>query len=158
MFQKHQPSSRQLKRQKAKEQRKSKHDFKELPPPLGTREDSIEYSHKYVQIIQLLISMVERHFNITDINEVVKNPVFAGNAALLLGHQKEPAAMEFLNMVKTVKTEEELELFFLLKQPSLGELKGGSRCLPLNPISIPTTTESTTSTSTPEERLSLAEL
>ena len=111
-----------------------------------------------MQIIQSLIFLVERYFSITDIDEVVKNPVFAGNAALLLGHQKEPVALEFLNMVKTVKTKEELELFFLFKQSSLDVLKGGSRCLPLNPISIPTTTESTTSTSTPEERLSLAEL
>ena len=112
--------------------------------------------HKDTVLTALIAA--QKPMTASQIDGVVKNPVFAGNAALLLGHQKEPVALEFLNMVKTVKTKEELELFFLFKQSSLDVLKGGSRCLPLNPISIPTTTESTTSTSTPEERLSLVEL
>ena len=48
------------------------------------------------------MGFVERYFNITETDAVVKNPVFAGNAALLLGHHQEPAAKEFLNMVKIV--------------------------------------------------------
>ena len=61
------------------------------------------------------MGFVERYFNITETDAVVKNPVFAVNAALLLGHHQEPAAKEFLNMVKTVKSKDELELFFLFK-------------------------------------------
>ena len=45
------------------------------------------------------MGFVERYFNITETDAVVKNPVFAVNAALLLGHHQEPAAKEFLNMV-----------------------------------------------------------
>lgn len=68
-----------------------------------------------MEVITTLMGFVERYFNITETDAVVKNPVFAGNAALLLGHHQEPAAKEFLNMVKIVKSKYELELFFLFK-------------------------------------------
>ena len=61
------------------------------------------------------MGFIERYFNTIEIDAMVKNSVFAGNAALLLGRHQEPAAKEFLNMVKIVKSKYELELFFLFK-------------------------------------------
>ncbi len=61
------------------------------------------------------MGFIERYFNTIEIDAMVKNSVFAGNAALPLGHHQEPAAKEFLNMVKIVKSKYELELFFLFK-------------------------------------------